>query len=99
MIANYLNPMGTKIWGNEELRIFGTRGYLKTNIEDASVDVFTEKEQMHFESIPEKGLFERLVACIQNQTEFPYTAEYLTHPTRMVLQAKKCVRYRPPNPI
>lgn len=89
VIANYLNPSGTKIWGNEELRIFGSKGYLKTNIADASVDVFTEKEHLHFESLPEKSLFERLVKCIPKPEEFPFTAEYLTHPTRMVLRAKE----------
>ena len=89
VIANYLNPIGAKIWGNEELRIFGSRGYLKTNIADASVEVFTEKEHLHFESLPEKSLFERLVKCIPKPEEFSFTAEYLTHPTRMVLRAKE----------
>lgn len=88
VIANYLNPSGTKLWGNEELRIFGTRGYLKTNMSDLSVDVFTDTEQLHFESVPEEGLFARLVRSIREATEFPYSAQYLTHPTRMVLRAK-----------
>lgn len=89
VIANYLNQPGTKVWGNEELRVFGTRGYLKTNIEDASVDVFAGEEKLHFESTPKQSLFELLVDCIQKQEPFPYSAEYLTHPTRIVLRAKK----------
>jgi predicted dehydrogenase len=93
VIANYLNQPGTKIWGNEELRIFGSKGYLKTNISDASVDLYTEKEQLHFETVEEPGLFHRLVSSIQKKEEFPYTAEYLTHPTRMVLRAKRGVSH------
>lgn len=93
VIANYLNQPSTKTWGNEELRIFGTKGYLKTNIQDASVDVYTEIEHLHFETMEEKSLFHRLVSCIQNEEIFPYTAEFLTHPTRMVIRAKREVTH------
>lgn len=89
VIANYLNQPGTKIWGNEELRIFGTKGYLKTNIVDASVDVFAGERHFHYDSAPEDSLLSRLIRCIGQQEPFPYEAEYLTHPTRMVIRAKE----------
>lgn len=89
VIANYLNPASTGVWGNEELRIFGTKGYLKTNILDASVDVYTNEGKLHFESEEEEGLFQRLTACISRKEPFSYSPEYLTHPTRMVLRARQ----------
>ena len=89
VIANYLNQPGTKIWGNEELRIFGTRGYLKTNIADASVDVYAGEKYFHYDSAPEDSLFSRLIRSIGQQEPFPYDAGYLTHPTRMVIRAKR----------
>lgn len=92
VIANYLNQPGTGVWGNEELRIFGTEGYLKTNVEDASVDVFTGTERLHFESTLTGSLFGVLVDCIRKEQALPYTAEYLTHPTRIVLRAKKRIQ-------
>lgn len=93
VIANYLNQPGVGIWGNEELRIFGTKGFLKTNMEDASVDVYVGEEHLHVASHAQEGLFERLIKYLNGGEPFPYDADYLTHPTRMVLRAKKEAEY------
>lgn len=89
VIANYLNQPSFGIWGNEELRIFGTKGFLKTNCMDQSIDLYTEKEQKHYETSGGTELLQVLVSCIREGKPLPFSQEWLVHPTRKALEAKE----------
>lgn len=89
VIANYLNQPGSGVWGNEELRIFGTKGFLQTDSRANAVDVYAGEAHLHFTAGEEDSLFNRLVGCIGCGEPFPFDAGALVHPTRMLLQAKK----------
>lgn len=41
--ANYLNQPSTGVWGYEELKLFGTKGILKTDALTKSVEIYTEE--------------------------------------------------------
>jgi len=91
VIANYLNQPSTGIWGNEELRIFGTKGYLRTDIEGRYVHLYTETEHLRFETETKESLFKILLKSIAENTGLPISAEYLVHPTRMALRARNAL--------
>lgn len=90
MLANYLNPAGTKIWGNEEVRIFGTNGFveatggcLKTRLVLGDADLGTlEKYE------PVEEYFAQIARHILKGGPLPFTPEEELHPTRVVLRAK-----------
>jgi predicted dehydrogenase len=88
VIANYLNQPSTKIWGNEELRVFGTDGFLRTNPFNNTVEVFTKDQAIVYETESEPSLFAHLVDCISNGKPLPYSSYELTHPTRLAILAK-----------
>lgn len=89
VIANYLNQPGTKIWGNEELRIFGTTGYLKTNPSDGTVELYSKDGSAVYQPEPCRNLFGILLDCLDGNKPLPISAYDLTHPTRVAIQAKK----------
>ncbi|HHY82880.1 MAG TPA: hypothetical protein GX505_09420 [Clostridiales bacterium] len=89
VIANYLNQPSTRVWGNEELRIFGTNGFLKTNIYDNTMEVYTKNTKEVYESKQQRSLFEILIDCIASGKPLPIHPYELTHPTRMAILAKK----------
>lgn len=89
VIANYLNQPGTNIWGNEELRIFGVNGYLRTNILNNTVEVYTKDDAIVYETVPVNSLFQILINCIACNKPLPMSAYELTHPTRLAIKAKQ----------
>ncbi len=88
VVANYLNQPGTGVWGNEELRIFGTKGYLRTDMQNGSVYVYTDGVQ---EYPFERGVRQLTVLadCIKAGKPYPIPPERLTHPTRLAILAKR----------
>jgi len=88
VIANYLNQPGTKIWGNEEVRIFGVNGFLRTNPFHNTVEVYTKDNAAVYETESEPSLFAHLVDCISNGKPFPFRPYELTRPTRLAILAK-----------
>ena len=89
VIANYLNQPSTEVWGNEELRVFGTNGFLTTNIQNSTVRVYTAGDVKVYESKEQKSLFEILIDCISLDKPLPVSPYDLTHPTRMAILAKQ----------
>ncbi len=88
VIANYLNQPTTEIWGNEELRVFGVNGFLRTNPFNKTVEVFTKDNSIVYETNSEPNLFAHLIDSISNNKPLPYSPYTLTNPTRLAILAK-----------
>ena len=87
IIANYLNPPSTGCWGNEELRIFGTKGYLRTNQHEQCVELYTRDGRQRLPGLEGPGLFEILLRSIGEGREFPFSPRELARPTRLAIWA------------
>ncbi len=91
MAANYLNPRGLGVWGNDHLRIFGTKGMVESVdggartacvIGDAPPRPLSELEtsQVHVDD------FFRLIL---EGKPMPLTLEEELHPLRVLLRVKR----------
>lgn len=89
VIANYLNQPSTNVWGNEELRIFGVNGYLRTNVQNNTVEVYTKDAVVVHETVNIKSLLQILIECIAGNKPLPVSPYELTRPTRLAIQAKQ----------
>ena len=85
VIANYLNQPATGAWGFEELRVFGTEGYLLTNFIDASVTVCIGDVKETYQPEPEEGLLSIIIRTIAEGGSIPD----LMRPTRFALRARE----------
>ncbi|OPZ25188.1 MAG: putative 4,5-dihydroxyphthalate dehydrogenase [Lentisphaerae bacterium ADurb.BinA184] len=99
VVANYLNQPGFGSWGNEHLRIFGTKGFVE------SVDagrrtrlVVGDRDHGPLDtSQPAPAFFDLVVAAILDAAPMPFSLEEELHPTRVVIQAKAAaLRNAPP---
>ncbi len=91
--CNYLNPKGFPSWGNETLRIFGTKGMIE------AVDggtrtrlVCGDKDEgpLHLDE-PSVDYFEMFLDDLLGIRPMPLTLEKELHPLRMLIQARKSV--------
>lgn len=90
VVANYLNQPGFGTWGNEMLRIFGTKGMLE------SVDggtrtrlVVGEDDRGEIDTSTEPpDWLEYVIANAFDAQPMPFDLDTELHPTRMVLRAK-----------
>jgi predicted dehydrogenase len=90
VVVNYLNQKGLGQWGNDHLRIFGTKGFVESTdgglrtrlvvgVEDrGSVSIRT--------SVP--SYFDMLSELILKHKPMPVTPEAELHPLRMAIRAK-----------
>jgi predicted dehydrogenase len=90
IVANYLNPKGFPSWGNEMLRVFGSRGMLEScdggqrtrwvvgDVDHGSIDTS--------ETAPD--FLNLVIAHVADGTPLPFSLETELHPTRMVLRAR-----------
>ncbi len=89
IVANYLNPRGFGAWGNEMVRIWGTRGMVE------SVDAGTrtrlivgDEDRGELDvSAPAPDWLACVVAHAADRQPMPLDQETELHPTRMVLRA------------
>jgi len=90
-VANYLNPEGFGMWGNEHLRIFGTQGFVEAVdggkrtrliVGDMDMGVLDLSE-------PPKEYFTMFIESLLGEMVMPLTLEDELHPTRMAIRAKK----------
>jgi predicted dehydrogenase len=91
VIANYLNPLkGFGIWGNEHLRIFGTRGFAEVVDGGTRTRLVLEEQDMGEiqKSEPMKDYFSLFIDALQGKGSMPLSLEDELHPTRMVIRAK-----------
>lgn len=99
LAANYLNPRGTGVWGEESLKILGTRGFVESRSGGASTRlVIGDTDHGPLDLAPPReswlGIF---FASLLGRAELPLTPEDELSPTRWALranQAAKCASFR-----
>jgi predicted dehydrogenase len=93
IVANYLNPRGVGTWGNETLRIWGTRGMLEaTDGGTRTRLVIGDKDHGPIDvSEPSHDYFDCFIDSIRTGAPMPLSLEDELHPTRVVIRAKGTV--------
>ena len=92
---NYLNPMSFGLWGNETLRVFGTKGMLEITDGARHTHLYTEEGDMgeidvsHSDCVP---FFDSFVDHLLTDAPMPMTLEEELHPLRSVIRVKEAVR-------
>jgi predicted dehydrogenase len=94
VVANYLNPRGFGIWGNEHLRIFGTQGFVEAVDGGKRTRLIVGETDMGALELPEpsKEYFNLFVESLPGVVPMPRELEEELHPTRMVIRAKKSAK-------
>jgi len=89
-IANYLNPPGLGSWGNESLRVFGTKGMAEaTDAGKRSRLVIGDRDLGPIDPGPEPlPYFTQYIQGLLGVGEMPLTLEEELHPLRALLRAK-----------
>jgi predicted dehydrogenase len=90
-IANYLNPKGFGQWGNETLRIFGTKGFMEA-VDGGTKTRLVVGDKDHGAmdtSAPSQCYFNLYIANLLNQGQMPVSLEEELHPTQIVIRAKE----------
>lgn len=90
IVANYLNPITFGKWGNEHLRIFGTRGMLESVSGKSSCRLTLEGSRPEYirKQSRKMTFFDYVVAEILDQQDMPLSLEDELHPLRIVIRAK-----------
>ncbi len=96
VLANYLNPPTFGSWGNEHVRIFGTRGFVEAT--DAGTKTRLVLNERDCGPIPVdistdvpgagKRFFDAYIRCLLGQGDMPISLDEELHPLRMVLRAR-----------
>ena len=96
VLANYLNPPTFGTWGNEHVRIFGTRGFVEAT--DAGTKTRLVLNERDCGPLPVdisvdapgagKRYFDAYIDSLLGQGEMPISLEEELHPLRMVLRAR-----------
>ena len=95
VIANYLNSPLFETWGNETLRIFGTKGFMeavdggtKTRL------ILNDKDLGKIEmTSPSKDYFDMFIDSLLCKAAMPLSIEDELHPTRIVIRAKAAIKH------
>lgn len=90
VVINYLNPQGFGLWGNEHLRIFGTKGFIESVDGGIKTRLIVGKDDMGPIDVTEgtKDYFDFYMDYLQGKANMPLTLDEELHPTRMILRAK-----------
>lgn len=96
IVANYLHHNTWRVgsWGNEMLRIFGTKGFIET-ADGATRQrlVLADRDTEAIEVAPAPpDYFDMVLAEIRGEAKMPLSLEEELHPTRMVIRAKHAAR-------
>lgn len=94
IIANYLNPRGFGSWGNEMVRIFGTRGMVEAVDAGTKTRLVVGNEDrgpLDLSETPPDWL-EMVLDHIQGEYRFPFSLADELHPTRMVLRVAESAK-------
>lgn len=91
IVANYLNPKGFGRWGNEHLRIFGTKGTLESTDGGTKTRLITgDTDHGPIDtSAPAQDYFDLILADLLGLSPLPLSLEEELHPTRIVIRAKQ----------
>ncbi|MCK5812433.1 MAG: Gfo/Idh/MocA family oxidoreductase [Clostridiales bacterium] len=96
MICNYANQRTFGPWGNEQLRIWGTKGFVEAvdGVQKTRL-VLHDKDMGALDLVHENvDYFEFFLDKIIDGKEFPITLEEELHPLRAVIRAKENVLER-----
>ncbi len=93
-IANYLNPRGFGIWGNETLRIFGTLGMVEATDGGTRTRLVVGSEDRGplDTSANAPTYLSRLLASLTGGPPMPLSLEEELSPTRWVIRARESAR-------
>jgi predicted dehydrogenase len=94
VIANYLNPPAFDSWGNETLRVFGTKGFIETTDGGTKTRlVLNEADKGSIAaSEPGREYFDMYISSLLGGEPMPLTIEDELHPTRIVIRAKESIQ-------
>ena len=86
---NYLNPKGFGIWGNEHVRVFGTKGMAEITDGGQHTHVYTDTDEgeIDLSNSDCKDFFDILAAHLLLGEEMPFSLEDELHPLRVVIRA------------
>lgn len=88
--VNYLNPKGFGQWGNETVRVFGTKGMIEVTDGKRHSHLYTEEEDLGEVDptvCPCEDFFGLYAAHLRYGTPMPMDTEEELHPLRVVLRA------------
>ena len=90
VLCNYLNPGAFDTWGNESLRVFGTKGFIEAIDGGTKTRLVLQDEDRGAIAIDHGGFnyLDLFLSTLLGQGEMPLTLEDEIHPTRILIQAK-----------
>ncbi len=91
-VANYLNQPGFGSWGNESLRIFGTKGFVEAVDAGTSTRLIVGEEDrgpVSTEPGERENHFTKYLKYLLGISPMEMSLEEELHPTRMVIRAKR----------
>lgn len=89
---NYYNPPSFGLWGNESIRVFGTKGVIEITDGGRRTHLWNDKGDLgEFASMntPTKPFLEYLVEHLLDGTPMPFDSETELHPLRAVIRMKE----------
>jgi predicted dehydrogenase len=95
VVLNYLNPHSFGRWGNEHLRVFGTKGFIESVDGGSNTRLVTDEKDWGQVSIEELGkeYFDLYAGALSEGEAMPFSVEEELHPLRVLLKVKgKMVR-------
>jgi hypothetical protein len=89
-IANYLNPTGFGRWGNEALRVFGTRGMVESTDSGGRTRLIIGDKDLGALPAPAStdSYSSRLITHLLDGVPMPLSLEEELHPLRALLRAE-----------
>ena len=87
---NYLNPTGFPGWGNEHVRVFGTKGMAEITDGGKHSHVYTDRDEGEIATADSgcRDFLDLLLRHLRYGEEMPITPEEELHPLRVVIRAK-----------
>ena len=87
---NYLNPKGFPGWGNESVRVFGTRGMAELTDGGTRTHWYTDRDEGEVDVSASdcRDYFDLLMRHFRYGEPLPLTREEEFHPLRVVIRAK-----------
>jgi predicted dehydrogenase len=91
IISNYLNPKSFPSWGNETLRIFGTKGFVETVDGGTKTRLVLGEKDCGQIDIKGKSLdyFDTYIDSLLGKGNMPLSLEDELHPLRMLIRARE----------
>lgn len=89
---NYFNPGSFGLWGNESIRVFGTKGVIEITDGGRRTHLWNDEgDKGEFASMntKTKEFFEYLVEHLLDGTPMPFDSETELHPLRAVIRMKE----------